>query len=280
MIAPLKKNRYNNKIMMLGDIQGCGTTDFIYDKTLSQEETFEYINTIINKIGTDFYLNRINANSILNSFFKIHEEDLKPVKEEFTCVNLTFNNDIDSHIKNLSSSVRQNIRTAYNRMKRDGIEFEIKIWQSNEHLPKHIWNDITELYLNRLFGKYLKHRVANWLYKYYKTLSVKYIKHDTKSLNKLTNTFHATIYSKGVLMGFMSGFTNHSGTGIVIPRLAINDKFKFYSPGYVLICEIMKLLANNTNIREIDLSRGTERYKTDLGGKFYQTMSYSFKKNN
>lgn len=41
MIAPLKKNRYNNKIMMLGEIQGCGTTDFIYDKTLSQEETFE-----------------------------------------------------------------------------------------------------------------------------------------------------------------------------------------------------------------------------------------------
>ena len=56
---------------------------------------------------------------------------------------------------------------------------------------------------------------------------------------------------------------------IVIPRLAIDDQFRFYSPGYLLICETMKyLLENNSSIKNIDLCRGTEKYKTDLGEQF------------
>lgn len=37
----------------------------------------------------------------------------------------------------------------------------------------------------------------------------------------------------------------------------------------------MKWLSRNSMIREIDLLRGVEKYKTDLGGEVYTTKSYS-----
>lgn len=48
--------------------------------------------------------------------------------------------------------------------------------------------------------------------------------------------------------------------------LAIDMEYSFYSPGYVLLCETMKYVIPNTSIRNIDLCRGTEKYKTDMGG--------------
>lgn len=90
------------------------------------------------------------------------------------------------------------------------------------------------------------------------------------------NTFHALLFINGELASFMAGFMDHEQQKLVIPRLAIDHAFKFYSPGYVLLCETMRQLIANTAIRELDLSRGDERYKFDLGGQPYYTDSYVF----
>lgn len=273
MIAPIKKNICNGKLKMLGDIQGCGATDFLFSPGLSDEVARECITLFIKEAGTKFKLRRIDENSLINSWITKYGVS-KP--SEHLCVRLKFNDDADIYFKGLSSSVKQNLRTAYNRMKRDKVEFELQIWLPGSRIEPSLKANTMQLYLKRLLGKYKKHKVGNLFYKIYKTIFYKYIKHDTFSLYEVNNSFHAALFTKGTLMCFMSGFTNHKKTKVVIPRLAIDDTYKFYSPGYMLICETMKRLATDTTIREIDLSRGIEKYKTDLGGELYHTNSYIF----
>ena len=274
MIAPMKRNICNGTLKMLGDIQGCGCTDFLFSPRLSEKEADQYIALFMEEAGKKFKLRRIEESSRINVYFSKHRMDIEPNK--LTCVRLKFADDVDMHIKGLSSSVRQNLRTAYNRMERDGIEYELKVWMDQDVMERQTWKTIMKLYLKRLFGKYKKHKTGNLFYQLYKTIFYKYIKHDTHSLLELSNSFHAALFTQGQLMGVMSGFTDHKKTRAVIPRLFINDAYKFYSPGYILLCETMKLLVSRTTIREIDLSRGTEKYKVDLGGELYYTNSYTF----
>lgn len=272
MIAPIKRNICNGTLKMLGDIQGCGLTDFLFSPHLSKEEIEKCIGLFIKEAGKNFKLKRIEENSPINVYFANCGKNIKT--SQSACVSLKFTDDVDRYFKGLSASVKQNLRTACNRMKRDEVEYELKVWMSPNIMEQQVWQGIMKLYLKRLLGKYKRHKVGNLFYKLYKTIFYTYFKHDTHSLHRLDNSFHAAIFIQGELAGFMSGFSNHTNTKVVIPRLAINDTYKFYSPGYILICETMKWLAFHTAIREIDLSRGTEKYKTDLGGETYSTHSY------
>lgn len=60
---------------------------------------------------------------------------------------------------------------------------------------------------------------------------------------------------------------------ILVPRLAINEKYKRYSPGLILCNEIIKECYRSGKIRCLNLLRGTEKYKYDLGGKTYITKN-------
>ena len=66
--------------------------------------------------------------------------------------------------------------------------------------------------------------------------------------------------------------------GVIVPKLAIDSDYSFYSPGVIMISEYIKKLCSNNNNNEyyIDLSRGDERYKTVLGGIVY--YNYVFNK--
>ncbi len=276
MIAPIKRQWISGKVKMLGDIQGSAHADFLFRKGLSQENIENCIRLFIKEVGKKYKLKRLLDSSPLYKF--LNEKVEKAYAGKTTCVTLKFQDDADAHIKSLSSSVRQNIRTAYNRMRRDGIEYELKVWMPGNRMGEASWQNIMTLYLNRLFSKYKAKQFGNFLYRTYKTFLYKHLKHDTRSLVSSPNAFHAALYSEDRLMGFMSGYADYGMTRVVIPRLAINDEFRFYSPGYVLLNETIHYLAANTPIREIDLARGTERYKADLGGELYFTHSFSFKK--
>ena len=68
-------------------------------------------------------------------------------------------------------------------------------------------------------------------------------------------------------------FSIMSRMALEVPRIAMNDKFGRYSPGWILIVEAVSWLCENSDIRAIDLCRGDERYKLDLGGICYSTES-------
>lgn len=273
MIAPLKRNRCSGTVKMLGEIKGCGRTDFLFREGLADETKDECIRLLIGRQDANLKLRRIDEHSPLNTYFAGCGMNVK--QYEWECVRLDITGDVEMHIKRLSPSVRQNLRTAYNRMKRDDVNYELRVYMPGDVMDIDVWNDVIRLYLHRFLGKYKKGKSRNPLYKLYKTVFYKYIKHDTVSLRRLGNTFHSVLFMNGEIACFMSGFSNHGRTSVVIPWLAFNDRYRFYSPGYIMICETMKWLSRNSMIREIDLSRGVEKYKTDLGGEIYTTKSYS-----
>lgn len=64
---------------------------------------------------------------------------------------------------------------------------------------------------------------------------------------------------------FMSGFVTNFNE-IVFPIVAMNSSFREYVPGKLMINESIKYLQKKESIRVLDLSRGDERYKFEMGG--------------
>lgn len=275
MIAPLKWNVFKRNYKLLADTQGCGQTDFLFAPSTDADTLRACVELFAARIGHKVIFRRMNEHSpvtgILRGMGRITKE------ARLQCVTLSFGEDFDAHLKTLSASVRQNIRTAYNRMKRDDVTCTLQLFTASNRMSSLMYKDVMRLYLERLFLKYTSQRGLKRLWRIgHHTFVYKYWKHDTISLRANPNTFHALLFINGELASFMAGFMDNEQQKLVIPRLAIDHAFKFYSPGYVLLCETMRQLIANTAIRELDLSRGDERYKFDLGGQPYYTDSYVF----
>ena len=72
---------------------------------------------------------------------------------------------------------------------------------------------------------------------------------------------------------FLYGYHNESSHSLEVPRLAINGKYEFYSPGMLLLKYSIEWMTQNTNITQLDLCRGTEEYKIKMGGIIYPTWN-------
>lgn len=274
-IAPMKWNIGKRKWKMLADIQGCGEAGWLTRRDASDEEKAYMTSTLLNHLGHHAQLRRVLATSPLANQLRSRSEWRCTMSTN--CVRIDFSDDIDGYLKTLRPSVRQNIRTAYNRMSRDGMAYELQIFDNKRPIDKQDWTEIMDLYLKRLFGKYKQKKVSNGLKIWYTHLFYRHIKHDTRSLHYLPNSWHAILYIGGKKAAFMSGFVSHAlgkEKSIVVPRLAIDAEASFYSPGMVLVCETLRYLAANTEIRTLNLSRGEEKYKYDMGGTAYPTLDF------
>ena len=66
-----------------------------------------------------------------------------------------------------------------------------------------------------------------------------------------------------------------NGNELLVPRLAIDTAFSFYSPGVLLVNSAIKYISEVGVIKTLDLMQGKETYKFQAGGKIHQC--YSFK---
>ena len=272
MLLPLKWDRFKRNYKMLADIQGCGQSDVLFNPQLSDEERYACVAYFYANINEKCRLNRLSNDSfLLRTKQKVYVEHQSQV-----CVKIDFSQGADFLLKTLSKSVRQNLRTAYNRMHRDNISYRLQVYRSEE-MTDDIWNKMMKVYLNRLFTKHKIKAKRNPLYRYIYNLKYRYIKHDTKSLKLSPYSFHTLLYGNGHIMGFLSGLISRDGTTVVIPRLSIDNQYRFYSPGYILLAETLHWLDSNTTCRCLDLSRGDEQYKIDMGGMKYYTASVLYK---
>lgn len=266
MLLPLRWNWVKRCYKMLSDIQGCGQADALFNSQLTEEEKMKCVAFFYNNIHEQCRFKRLPDNSALLKAV----QGARVERQSQVCVKIDFPQGAEPLLASLSKSVRQNLRTAYNRMNRDSITYRLQVYRGEE-MTNEVWQQMMAVYLGRLFTKYKMKAQDNYWYRYTHYWKYRHIKHDTKSLRRLPNSFHAVLYGNGHLMGFMSGFISYDGTRTVIPRLAIDNQYRFYSPGYVLLAEILRWLDTNTQCRCLDLSRGDEQYKLDLGGVKYHT---------
>jgi hypothetical protein len=267
LIAPVKYDLRKKSWFLLGDIFGSGEAGFLYKKGLSSELLYTYSKKVISEFQ-EFTFSRVAENSILSDV--LYSLKCSSIVNNSVFVNVP-RTDYGGFMKKLSSSVRQNLRTAYNRMQRDGVVHELVVFKNNT-MSSSVYNEIMDVYLGRQRGKYGNHNgIARVVYSFF----YKHLKHDSVSLKQNENAIHFVFYVNNEIAAFFSGFKTNHGDRIVVPRLAINDKYQFYSPGYLLLNEALQYLAKEGEVRYLDLTRGTERYKIAFNGVIYNTIDYT-----
>ena len=264
MIAPMKRNIITGKIDTLGNANLCDLTDILYGE-ITEKERAEILCELSKFIGHSYYLSRLYLDSptllALGNYYR-----LLSYKD---CVIIKLRESYDSYFKGLSSSVRQNIRTAYNRLNRDGHRYVFLFYVNAKDVPTKVRREAESCYVRR--------QVSNYTTSKYKALKkmigIRFFHHDHYSLNRNNNAVWAVLYIDEIVAGMFAGILNSRKDTVSIPRLAINIDYKFYSPGYLLLNETIKYCYENNSIRNIDLCRGTEKYKFDMGGELYKTVN-------
>ena len=251
-IAPLLKYS-NGKMELFGFANGFNESGMLFESECILPECIKLIKE---RYGDVEFL-KIDERSPLAAFA---QQDAHST----TNAEIRFGNDFDEYFKNLSKSVRQNIRTAYNRLSSDDKTVEIKVFAKEEELPI---DDIINLYSQRHEKKYEVKTgfLKKWFLKTQSFATQLYI----HSPNALT----FVLYINGNIAAFMSGLGGNSR--LIVPRLSIDETFKRYSPGMLLAIETIKYLIKSTDIKVLDLSQGQEQYKYNLGA--VEHHSYRFK---
>lgn len=147
-IFPMKKKfLFGTKIKMLGDMQGCGCAGGIFSPKLSDSEKEKCIRLFFKTLFErgNVRLSRIREDSLGYRYMKKIFEQVPRLKKQ-ACVTIEFGDDYEAYLKSLSSSVRQNLRTADNRMRRDGHEWKLRVFLPGEKIDDESFKQIMKLY--------------------------------------------------------------------------------------------------------------------------------------
>lgn len=228
----------------------------------------------INELDAGEILQILNSEIGLIDFLKIKEGDpmLEAVQNPAVsarCVEIPFEEGYDAWFKGLSASVRQNLRTAYNRLATDGLEYTFEVF-AGDTLPTFPTKEIVSLYCRRHEERYgvRTSRFKRWFLEH-QSFATRYYRF---AENAYTSLLRINGRPAAFLSGLHSGKEN--GKVLTVPRLSINDEFKRYSPGMMLVNETIRQLAGTSAIRTLDLSQGEETYKYKLGGKPYHLYRF------
>lgn len=246
-----------------------GPSDY-YDVLYTSKVTLEQLQSVFlqieqdfNAIGTKF--NNIKSSSLTYKAIK----DLTHVQlMSLDCVAINLPETYDLYFKSLSKSVRQNIRTAYNRASKNNVSFQLEVYTKKDS-PQINWNHLKELYQQR--NQFRKQKMY-WKSAFYYQLD--YLFGKQKDLfdyeaTKKTDFTLAVLKVNEEVAAYFFGFQTHKN--IEINRVVINDHFKFYSPGLILFNEYIQQNIHQLNV--IDLTVGDEKYKFDLGGNKHLIFS-------
>ncbi len=264
MICPLSTSilfRKSRGYEVLGGRES-DISNFIYSEALDVDTAKQCIEFLLEHIGTPLRFRRLDGSSLIFKALESLYPNLEMTKQ--TYLKIPNQSDIDEYIAGLSKSTRQNIRTAYNRMNRDEIKFSLEIAYPTSKNIK-LYEDGLSAYVDRQIQFYKKSTILGskaLTYLYYKTFDS-----ESKSLKDLSNSFTAVLKLNDKTAGVMMAFSKDNF--IVVPRLAIDSSFNFYSPGVILIVETLRYMLAQTELNSIDLSLGNEKYKYSMGGEEY-----------
>ena len=266
MICPMKRRFDLKYYTLLGDMQGCDIADVIWKQGLAEEEKARIIRFFFDTMSGRMYLNRIPAES---PFAAGVPQERVSYSRDVEYVAIDMYDSYEEYLQTLSKNMRHQINKTYNRLEREGVPQRLMIFDGEKCVPKDLEKQINRMYITRLISRYNPERDHSRFWRIYYWIVFQYLKHDTRSFRKLPNAFLAVVMSGKEVMAFVSGYKTHDGKTVSMTRLAINEELDYYSPGRILMNELIKYLHRETGIRVLDMSRGDERYKKDFGGRSY-----------
>ena len=245
--------------------------DFIYPEHFNAD----LFPGIIQKIAADFKVEEIQFNHLnpKSKLLALLEKDNDYKMSKLECVAVHLKGDYETYLQTLSKSVRQNLRTARNRVTKKELIFDYQL------LTKINIDQIDFDLLKKMYSERNQHK--NEESTYWKTKIIKFLDHgfaeekDMFDIPKIKETDFSLglLYLNSDLVAYFFGFREEGR--IEINRVVINDEFRFYSPGLLLLNEYIKSEIPN-GLKTFDLTLGDEKYKYDLGGETH--FVYNFKK--
>lgn len=261
-IAPMVR-RYGDKYPYanFGKAPTIAIKDFIYPSRMSLEKMIECLEVMRAELGAIRFYD-VPEYSLL---YQALEKMGKRCKDHIYTM-ISFGGGYDVYYQALTKHMRQNIRTAYNYLEKNGIECSFEIIRGKE-LLRDDEDKLMEIYLSRR-GEHKK--VDSALHKYY----LKHFHYYTLAHRKLESSYFGILRLNGDIAAFWSGFCNPTKDYISCPRLALDAKYSRCSPGIILLCETAKMMEKTTGINQLDLSRGNHDYKMRMGGLNYYSHDY------
>jgi len=237
--------------------------DCIFKNDISAEKMFEYLKTISRFENKKLKMLRLKNDGATYGKLK----NLVKFEDCNECVKINFSKDYEEYYSSLSKSARQNLRTAYNRANTDNLKFEFDIHFGKT--SKKVQNQLNKIYLNRRASRYNN-------MSFIKKVLFKISDRIADVCFGLNSSFHACLSLNNTPVAFMAGLVN--GKELIVPRLAINDKYSRYSLGIVLVNETIKVIQQK-GFTCLDLSAGTETYKFQMGGQSHICYSLTIGEN-
>ncbi len=244
---------------MFGDVNGVDYCDAVYR---DPDTLRDVLLSLSEKVG-GIICKHVQVESPLY----VRLKDVAKVIRIDKNVKIVFGDDFNEYIKSLSKSVRQNLRTSVNRLKRDGHTLQLKAFYGGDKQIAHEMKRCLRIYEKRHFERYGV-KTPKW-----KAWLLYHQHFATRNYLLLPTALTLVLYIDGEVAGFMSGLLGNAGQ-FVVPRLSINSDFLFYSPGMLLVQEAVRYFVENTHVRCLDLAKGEELYKYKMGGMAHDTVDF------
>lgn len=225
-----------------------------YEDIISSTNNISFLNNCFNRIAIEYPNYHINIENINQDslYFALFGAKMKPYE---TCVSIDIRNNYESYISSISKHQRQNIRTAYNKLSKKNFQIRLERFDKNHPIPKRLWKECLKIYDER-------HHVP--------TTGFNWLRHQlnafTHILKKAEGWQIYVLFHHNIPLAYMAGLCSEKQHCYYIPRLCINNQYREYSPGIILLVETIKE-QQKKNIQHIDLMRGDEPYKAAMGGK-------------
>lgn len=210
--------------------------------------------------STDFYQYIIHSNHI-------NIEDLSE-----PCVSLDVPSSLEGYQSLLSKNARQNLRTANNRLLKDGRNLVFNF--DDMEVDK---NRCLEIRESKLSEKYAK---VSSLRKYKYRFVNKLLYHFPRFTPILTYSNSKVMTAKdedGNVRAFFHYAYDSDGHCVRVMSAGTDLNYARYSPGMLLMYGFIKWTIEEGSVHVVDFTRGDEKYKFVLGGRIINNHTIMYK---
>lgn len=255
-----------------------GETDYhdliYFRESVTVEQIHVLINQTLDKTEQKIFIaSQISLGSPLSEWAKAYGVTETQTND---CASIAISGTFEEYWNSLSKSVRQNIRTAKNRMVKDEHSFNFRIYEKQALSPEFAYK-LQTIYESRRIVKNQKIDLKQKLFELLRTFRKKKYNIMLKSMIELSNIFISVIYIDECIAGYCFGLTDIKDN-IYVMQVAIDINYSRYSPGMVMLIATIEKLFNSGKVSNFDLTNGNEHYKYLLGAKTHKIGYYEFRK--
>ncbi len=274
VILPLIVQRKGNKTKWFGRKKGVyilGHASYSdYLNAVYKDADVRAFEELFIRLKKDLGIYTFNFTDMIEGtgFEKFIESRGIPQQESTVSVAVNKRDSGDEYNKSLSKHVRQNLRTALNRMNKDGIRYDCKvIWGKVDNL--NLLDELRNLHIERMSEKNnvntdVVHKLSSAVRIYYqknKELSNNVV---YEGMRTLDNSVFVLVYLNDKIAGYLYGLQEQDTIRIL--QNCFRSEYKFYSPMFRGIYDFLVECFNNNIVRQVDFTRGNETYKYQLAG--------------